>query len=632
MHPFYPQDGHRDAGDIFNDTPSGSQSQGQINYQQAVGNLQQVNMEMLENLLMQDHSAGSNPHSQPPSNPQALLEHQVKMNQLQQLQQLQQQIFQQQYAFLTINNALQLELLSGGPSMFQNVPPMIDRSRDIPQYGLPTPVSSTELRAQQNTDYVSPMLLHSSGNNLVPMVQNPAMLPSFIPQIPAHMLPSGPHSAPANLVFQSPGYPLPSPGELDLSELPPISSPMLDSYNNSATTFPPVETSSQNTGRSRSGTSSAKRPNASSSGDESSVTSRPARKRPSHVDRNSISGPSSSSTRKAAMRPTRSATSTPLFPPTVPSSVRPSPAQRGMQGLGDIAGDTPSPVDPPMPPPAHPSSDAPLSAISTSPTPPLPATPASPTACGHPKQLQPVTPAQMFKLGRLAAGSTLASQPSTQDGMAAPKQKEGKPNTRSSTGGSKAKAAEKQLISPALKPIRPAGNAVMTPVSASPSTPFLQPQVRKSSHKAAEQKRRDSLKTSFDDLRILLPPIPLPSEDGYPDEPILPGAMPPRGPPKGNADGPNRGVSKLQLLRCGNEFIKVLNGRVDRRDEEIARLRQEVRRLRELVGDDAAAAPEGEDMIDLERNLDACEIAGGVFGRFRAGSVADGDFEDDGDA
>ena len=51
----------------------------------------------------------------------------------------------------------------------------------------------------------------------------------------------------------------------------------------------------------------------------------------------------------------------------------------------------------------------------------------------------------------------------------------------------------------------------MTPVTASPSTPFMPPQIRKSSHKAAEQKRRDSLKTSFDDLRLLLPPIPLPS-------------------------------------------------------------------------------------------------------------------------
>lgn len=164
----------------------------------------------------------------------------------------------------------------------------------------------------------------------------------------------------------------------------------------------------------------------------------------------------------------------------------------------------------------------------------------------------------------------------------------------------------------------------------------MPPQIRKSSHKAAEQKRRDSLKTSFDDLRVLLPPIPLPSEEGYPDEPLPPGAMPPRGPPKGNSEGPNRGVSKLQLLRCGNEFIKVLKSRADRRDEEITRLRQEVRRLRELVGEEATAPLDGQGMIDLERDLDECEMSGGMFGRamagIRASSIAEGDAEDDGDS
>ena len=75
--------------------------------------------------------------------------------------------------------------------------------------------------------------------------------------------------------------------------------------------------------------------------------------------------------------------------------------------------------------------------------------------------IQPATPAQMFKLGRLAVGNNLPSQQSAHDGNVAPKQKEGKPATRSSTGAaaSKAKAADKaagtQLISPALKPIRP---------------------------------------------------------------------------------------------------------------------------------------------------------------------------------
>ena len=60
--------------------------------------------------------------------------------------------------------------------------------------------------------------------------------------------------------------------------------------------------------------------------------------------------------------------------------------------------------------------------------------------------------------------------------------------------------------------------------------------------------------------------------------------MPPRGPPRGEGDGPNKGVSKLVLLRCGNEFIRDLVGKVGRRDEEIARLREELKRLRNILG------------------------------------------------
>lgn len=159
-----------------------------------------------------------------------------------------------------------------------------------------------------------------------------------------------------------------------------------------------------------------------------------------------------------------------------------------------------------------------------------------------------------------------------------------------------------------------AGGAASTnsPATQIPHHPILQ--VRKTSHKAAEQKRRDSLKTSFDDLRMLLPPIPLPSDEGYPDEPVLPGAMPPRGPPKGNADGPNRGVSKLQLLRCGNDFIRVLKGRVDRRDNEIEKLRGEIRRLRVSVPEDEREPPveEGEEPLDLDKDMDACEFGVGA--------------------
>jgi len=81
--------------------------------------------------------------------------------------------------------------------------------------------------------------------------------------------------------------------------------------------------------------------------------------------------------------------------------------------------------------------------------------------------------------------------------------------------------------------------------------------------------------------------------------------MPPRGPPKGDGDGPNRGVSKLALLRCGNEFIVDLRGRVERRDEEIGRLRNEVRKLHAMMeglGLDPMTGV-GEDPVDPERDL-----------------------------
>ena len=168
--------------------------------------------------------------------------------------------------------------------------------------------------------------------------------------------------------------------------------------------------------------------------------------------------------------------------------------------------------------------------------------------------------------------------------------------------------------------------------SVSPSGASNQPplQVRKTSHKAAEQKRRDSLKTSFDDLRVLLPPIPLPSDEGFPDEPILPGAMPPRGPPKGNADGPNRGVSKLQLLRCGNDYIRRLKGRVERRDDEIERLRREISRLRLKAGADTVLE-EDDEPIDLEKDLDAVEATLGPLGRSAALADEEAGDEDGGD-
>lgn len=62
-------------------------------------------------------------------------------------------------------------------------------------------------------------------------------------------------------------------------------------------------------------------------------------------------------------------------------------------------------------------------------------------------------------------------------------------------------------------------------------------------------------------------------------------------------DNPNRGVSKVALLRCSNKHIGLLNGRIERRDDLVARLRQEVERLRGVAG--ITFEPTEEDEVDI---------------------------------
>ena len=86
--------------------------------------------------------------------------------------------------------------------------------------------------------------------------------------------------------------------------------------------------------------------------------------------------------------------------------------------------------------------------------------------------------------------------------------------------------------------------------------------------------------------------------------------------------------------RVGTHLCRQALLRVERRDEEIARLRQEIRRLHIVAGDEAAAPPPGQEAVDLERDVDACEFSSGVFGRaiagvMRASSVAEGDIDEE---
>ena len=125
--------------------------------------------------------------------------------------------------------------------------------------------------------------------------------------------------------------------------------------------------------------------------------------------------------------------------------------------------------------------------------------------------------------------------------------------------------------------------------------------MRRTSHKAAEQKRRDSLKAGFDELRLLLPPINTEALDPESGEPI-PGSSAPRLLPKSSLvpdDNPNRGVSKVALLKFSNEYIERLHDKVDKRDGYIDQLRDEVRRLR-VGGEEEVRGEDGEDLLDMD--------------------------------
>lgn len=114
----------------------------------------------------------------------------------------------------------------------------------------------------------------------------------------------------------------------------------------------------------------------------------------------------------------------------------------------------------------------------------------------------------------------------------------------------------------------------------------LPPEVRKTSHKAAEQKRRDSLKAGFDELRLLLPPINTEALDPESGEPI-PGSSAPRLLPKNSLvpdDNPNKGVSKVALLKYSNEYIGRLHAKIDRRNDYIELLKEAMRATRQQTG------------------------------------------------
>ncbi|GAA5857486.1 hypothetical protein JCM8547_009297 [Rhodosporidiobolus lusitaniae] len=143
-------------------------------------------------------------------------------------------------------------------------------------------------------------------------------------------------------------------------------------------------------------------------------------------------------------------------------------------------------------------------------------------------------------------------------------------------------------------------SSVTTAAKAAP----VAPDNRRSSHKVAEQKRRDSLKMCFDELRIILPPI-LPYTD---ESDRRPGDGNVGGQRHGEVDpnNPNKGVSKVALLRRSNEYLIMLRERIDRRDQAISALRRELASMRSMAGL-GEVGEEEEEVPGLDLDLDSLD-------------------------
>lgn len=116
---------------------------------------------------------------------------------------------------------------------------------------------------------------------------------------------------------------------------------------------------------------------------------------------------------------------------------------------------------------------------------------------------------------------------------------------------------------------------------------------RRTSHKAAEQKRRDSLKFCFDELRGMLPAITLDDDvpggsmlgpDGYIEDQESEGFTMEEVGDAESARIANRAISKVALLRHSNEYLIRLKHRMGRRDRDLALCRREIMELRSRLG------------------------------------------------
>ena len=94
------------------------------------------------------------------------------------------------------------------------------------------------------------------------------------------------------------------------------------------------------------------------------------------------------------------------------------------------------------------------------------------------------------------------------------------------------------------------------------------------------------MKAGFDELRLLLPPINTEALDPETGEPI-PGSSAPRLLPKSSLvpdDNPNKGVSKVALLKYSNEYIERMQAKLERRNNYIDLLKDAIQAIRVQTG------------------------------------------------
>ncbi|BEI85421.1 hypothetical protein CcaverHIS002_0508220 [Cutaneotrichosporon cavernicola] len=242
------------------------------------------------------------------------------------------------------------------------------------------------------------------------------------------------------------------------------------------------------------------------------------------------------------------------------------------------------------------STPSPVDLAQIMPPPPVPSQ-------GRPKI--PMTPASLMNLSK--EGSESPEQPVASTSAPPPPRAAAKKATGALVPlppkrGSRLVPASGSAAAKRALAIRPLGVGVRAATKgAAAAAGANEPETRRTSHKAAEQKRRDSLKAGFDELRLLLPAINTEALDPESGEPI-PGSSAPRLLPKSSLvpdDNPNRGVSKVALLKFSNEYIVRLHDKVNKRDEYIDKLRAEVTRLR-LGEAEEVRGDEDEDLLEMD--------------------------------